>query len=372
MTFCLITHVSHGFQNGEYYAYSPYVREMNIWAKYVDKMIVVAPLTLKEKTAIEIPYSHQNIDFRTVASYDFLSVKSAFQTVFKLPKIVFKIYKAMQQSDHIHLRCPGNMGLLGCLVQVLFPSKPKTAKYAGNWDLKAKQPLSYRLQKWILSNTFLTKNMQVLVYGEWENSTKNIKPFFTASYFEQDKIAVAPRPLTGKISFVFVGTLSNGKQPLYAIQMVEQLYKNGHDVQLTVFGEGAERNSLEDYIQTNNLDNIVSLQGNQNQETIKAAYIKNHFVVLPSLSEGWPKVIAEGMFWGCLPIASRVSCVPNMLDNGRRGLLLELQLTTDINQIESIIKDQNRYQEQVENAIQWSRQYTLDVFENEIKQLLQS
>ena len=55
MTFCLITHVSHGFQNGEYYAYSPYVREMNIWAKYVDKMIVVAPLTLKEKTAIEIP-----------------------------------------------------------------------------------------------------------------------------------------------------------------------------------------------------------------------------------------------------------------------------------------------------------------------------
>lgn len=372
MTFCLITHVPHGFQNGEYYAYSPYVREMNIWAKYVDKIIVVAPLTLKEKTAIEIPYSHQNIDFRTVASYHFLSLQSAFQTIFKLPKIVFKIYKAMQQSDHIHLRCPGNMGLLGCLVQILFPNKPKTAKYAGNWDLEAKQPLSYRLQKWILSNTFLTKNMQVLVYGEWENSTKNIKPFFTASYSERDKIAVSPRPLTGKISFVFVGTLSNGKQPLYAIQLVEQLYKNGHDVALTVFGEGAERNSLEDYIKTNSLENIISLEGNQNQETVKAAYIKNHFVVLPSLSEGWPKVIAEGMFWGCLPIASRVSCVPNMLDNGNRGLLLKLQLDDDVSQIEAIIKDENRYRAQVNDAIQWSRQYTLDVFENEIKQLFPS
>ena len=372
MTFCLITHVPHGFHNGEYYAYSPYVREMNIWAKYVNKMVVVAPLDLQTKTAIEIDYVHDNIDFRKVSSYNFLSIKSTLNALFKLPKIVFQMYKAVQQADHIHLRCPGNMGLLGCLVQVLFPSKPKTAKYAGNWDLKADQPMSYRLQKWILSNTFLTKNMQVLVYGEWENSTKNIKPFFTASYFEKDKTAVSPRPLTGKISFVFVGTLSNGKQPLYAIQLVEQLYKNGHDIVLTVFGEGAERKSLEDYIKRNNLENVVSLQGNQSQETVKKSYIENHFVVLPSLSEGWPKVIAEGMFWGCLPIASRVSCVPNMLDNGNRGLLLKFQLEADVAQIDSMIKDENRYQTQVDSAIRWSRQYTLDVFENEIKQLLQS
>ena len=70
------------------------------------------------------------------------------------------------------------MGLIGAIVNILFPNKQKTAKYAGNWDPKSKQPWSYRLQKWILSNTFLTKNMQVLVYGEWPNQTKNIKPFF--------------------------------------------------------------------------------------------------------------------------------------------------------------------------------------------------
>jgi len=74
----------------------------------------------------------------------------------------------MVQADYIHLRCPGNMGL-EALVQMLFPNKPKTAKYAGNWNPKSKQPWSYRLQKWILSYTFLTQNMQVLVYGEWSN-----------------------------------------------------------------------------------------------------------------------------------------------------------------------------------------------------------
>jgi glycosyltransferase involved in cell wall biosynthesis len=345
---------------------------MNIWSKYVGKIVLVAPLNLKDKTAIDLDYSHQNIAFHQVNSYHFLSLKDSLQALFKLPIIVFKIYNAMQHSDHIHLRCPGNMGLLGCLVQILFPNKPKTAKYAGNWDLKAKQPLSYRIQKWLLSNTFLTKNMQVLVYGEWENSTRNIKPFFTASYFEKDKIEVSPRTLTGKIAFVFVGTISNGKQPLYAIQLVEKLQQQGYDVQLAIYGEGAERNPIENYITEKALESLVFLKGNQSQETLKKAYLENHFVILPSLSEGWPKVVAEGMFWGCLPIASRVSCVPNMLANGNRGLLLDMNLEEDANKIINLLQDNNLYQEKVNNAIQWSRQYTLDVFENEIKQLLQS
>jgi len=372
MTFCIITHVSHGCLNGKYFAYSPYVREMNIWSKYVDKIILVAPLDLKSLTEIDIFYSNDSIDFRNIPSYNFLSFVAAFKSLLKLPLISFEIYKAMKNSDHIHLRCPGNIGLLGCLVQILFPNKIKTAKYAGNWDPNVKQPLSYRFQKWILSNTFLTKNMQVLVYGKWGTSTKNIKPFFTASYYEKDKIDIKPRELQGKISFLFVGTLSNGKQPLYVIQLVENLHKKGYNVKLTLYGEGIERGMLEKYILENKLENIIFLRGNQNQETIKKSYIENHFVVLPSLSEGWPKVVAEGMFWGCLPIASKVSCVPNMLENGKRGLLLDLKLNQDVQNIESILKNNNLYQDKVIKAVQWSRQFTMDVFEAEIKLLLQS
>ena len=90
------------------------------------------------------------------------------------------------------------------------------------------------------------------------------------------------------------------------------------------------------------------------------------------MSEGWPKAVAEGMFWGCLPIASKVSCVPNMLENGKRGLLLDLKLNQDVQNIESILKNNNLYQDKVINAVQWSRQFTMDVFEDEIKLLLQS
>ncbi|WP_396157163.1 glycosyltransferase [Flavobacterium sp.] len=372
MKFAIITHVIHGKVSENYFGYEPYIREMNLWIKNVSEVLILAPLDSKPKTPIQEFYQHKKISFVAVANFDVTSFKKSIISIIVIPKIVWKIYQTMKKADHIHLRCPGNIGLLGCIVQTLFPSKPKTAKYAGNWDSKSLQPLSYRFQKWILSNTYLTKNMQVLVYGEWEDSTKNIKPFFTASYFEKDKIEVKSKLFSGKISFIFVGTLSNGKQPLYCIKLIEQLYIKGYDVQLLIYGEGNERTDLEKYISDNNLKDIVKLMGNQKQETIKAAYQESHFVVLPSLSEGWPKVVAEGMFWGCLPIASKVSCVPNMLDNGNRGLLLDLKLNNDVEKIEAVLNDGIWYQDKVIKAMKWSRQFTMDAFEKEIKLLLES
>ena len=296
MTFVIITHVPHLIMQNKYFAYGPYVLEMNIWTQYADEVIIVAPKTNLE-TPINTPYEHQNIKFIAIESFDILSLKGIFSAVLKTPIISWKIFKAMQNADHIHLRCPGNVGLLGCLVQILFPNKIKTAKYAGNWDPKSKQPWTYKLQQWILSNTFLTRNIQVLVYGRWEGSSKNIKPFFTATYATKDKLPLTLKELKGKINFVFVGALVKGKNPLYAVQLVEALAQKEYDVGLSLYGNGVERHRLERYIVLNQLDKIISLKGNQTQETIKNAYQKSHFVLLPSDSEGWPKAVAEGMFW---------------------------------------------------------------------------
>jgi glycosyltransferase involved in cell wall biosynthesis len=372
MTFVIITHVPHILVQSQYFAYAPYVREMNIWIRQATKVIIVAPQSEVEKTDIEFQYEHQNIEFVKIDSFDVLSLKAAWRAVFKMPKISWSIFDAMNKADHIHLRCPGNIGLIGACVQILFPRKPKTAKYAGNWDPKAKRPLTYELQKWFLGNTFLSRNMQALVYGEWEGRSKNIKSFFTASYRESDKQPIIATQLEGQIHFVFVGTLVKGKNPLYAIQLVEALARKGHNVVLSLYGEGSERKKLEYYIEENDLEQTISLKGNKTQDEVKRAFQESHFVVLPSESEGWPKVIAEGMFWGCVPLATAVSCVPFMIDYGNRGVLLEMHLEKDVLQLESLLLNQFDYNNKQIEASEWSRKYTLDVFEDEIKRLLVS
>ncbi|MGL2994925.1 glycosyltransferase family 4 protein [Flavobacterium sp. TSSA_36] len=370
MKFAIITHVIHQKQGNAYFAYAPYIREMNVWGKYVTQFLVVGALEEKEPTAIESSYDHKKITFFQIDAIDVLTWQSILSTFFALPRIVWQIFKAMFQADHIHLRCPGNIGLIGCLVQILFPFKPKTAKYAGNWDPKAQQPWSYRVQKWLLRNTFLTRNMQVLVYGEWEGSTKNILPFFTASYSINDQKPLACLRLNEKIKFVYVGTLSSGKNPMYAVHLVASLHQRGYDVALELFGEGEQRTRLAHYIHVNHLNDVVKIQGNQNIAMVTSSYKTSHFVLLPSQSEGWPKAIAEGMFWGCIPVATPISCLPFMLDNGERGILLDLDLTKDVAKLEAIINSPSLFDAIRGKASAWSRNYTLESFESEIKKLL--
>ena len=370
MKFAIITHVNHIKEDNLYYGYSPYIREMNIWLKYVDEVSITASLKLEGVTDIDLAYDCDNIVFNEVPDFSFTSFRTRVRSLFKLPVIFFRIFIAMKKSDHIHLRCPGNMGLIGCFVQVLFPKKTKTAKYAGNWDPKSKQPWTYKLQKWILANTFLTKKMQVLVYGDWENQSKNIKPFFTATYSESEKENVKKNDFKDGIRFIFVGSLVTGKKPMYAIKLIQGLIKDGYNVKLDLYGEGAERSSLQNYLQTNKLANHIFLRGNQDKESLKKAYKESHFVILPSKSEGWPKAIAEGMFWGCIPIATKVSCVPYMLDYSKRGILLEMDLKKDIRQVEYLIINKDIFLNKSQQAMNWSRTYTTDIFEKEIAKLL--
>ena len=343
-----------------------------------------------------IPYEHSKLIFTEVPSFNFLNFLDAVKAILQIPYIFLKIMGAMRRADHLHLRCPGNVGLLACICQTFFPSKPKSAKYAGNWDPAAKQPWTYRLQKYILSNTFLTRNMQVLVYGEWPDQSKNVIPFFTASFSEREKNEVLKKTFSAPFIFLFVGNLVEGKRPLEAVKLVQELMVNGKSaateisVNLKIYGDGPERGKLEAYVRENRLDDFVTLRGSRPLEELEEAYQKAHFVILPSKSEGWPKAIAEGMFFGCIPIATPVSCVSWMLADGSRGILVSEknsdrsrvdsgqwtgvngQWSEDLLKIVNLLYDQERMETMSEAAKEWSQQYTLEKFEAAIKEVLKN
>ena len=91
---------------------------------------------------------------------------------------------------------------------------------------------------------------------------------------------------------------------------------------------------------------------------------------MPSKSEGWPKVIAEAMFFGVIPLGTKISCVPWMLDFGKRGVLIDMDLEKDVALILKLLKNTSELQVMAKKAQEWSHQYTLDKFETEIKELL--
>lgn len=369
MKLLIISHTSHKKQDNHYYAYGPYVREINLWEKQVDEILVVAPLVEITPGAIDLPYKSASITFFKVPAFSITSIGNTLKAFLQIPVILWVLFKAMRKADHIHLRCPGNMGLLGSVVQLFFPKKKKSAKYAGNWDPNARQPLSYRFQKWLLNNTFLTRNMQVMVYGNWPHTSKNIVPFFTASYPESKRQKIT-KTFQSPYKALFVGGLTSGKNPLYAVQLIHQFIREGIDISLNLYGEGPERLAITDYITINKLQASVHLLGNQTGDVVEQAYQDSHFLILASRSEGWPKAVAEAMFWGCVPLATKVSCVPEMLGNGERGVLLSKQLERDVKVFQALLKTPTKLQDMSQKAQTWSQHYTLEAFEEKISSLI--
>ncbi|MUU77643.1 glycosyltransferase family 4 protein [Winogradskyella endarachnes] len=355
-------------KDGKFWSYAPYVNEMDLWFKYAEQQRILAPFSYPENVLIK-PFSTENIGRYYIPFFAFNSFFNILKALIILPFVIFQMIRAMLWADHIHLRCPANVSLIASFVQILFPWKQKTTKYAGNWDPRSDQPLGYRMQKAILRNTTLTKNMKVLVYGEWPGETSNIYPFITATYRDSERVPFQSKDYSKELVFVFAGMLVPGKRPLLTIKFIEHLNKNGIAAKLEMFGDGVLKQELQDYIIKQNLSQYIKLHGNQDKAVVRQALLDAHFNILLSKSEGWPKAVAEGMFYGCIPIATSVSCVNWMLGYGSRGIIVEPELNAAI---DSFIKvyNANELDSLALNALNWSQQYTFDRLENNIETVL--
>ena len=121
MRFLVITNAPTLKENDSYVAYEPYVREMNIWSKYVDDMVIVSP-TKYDGKLLTLSFNKQPLVV-SLKGLQFNSFNKVISSLLSIPLIFFKLFKECRKADHIHLRCPGNIGLLGCLVQIFFPKK---------------------------------------------------------------------------------------------------------------------------------------------------------------------------------------------------------------------------------------------------------
>lgn len=367
--FLIITCVHHFEENGKYFAYGPYVREMNLWNQNKDKVTVLAPLINTQIPGkIDLAYDHPNLTFESVPAYHIQSWPARFKALVQVPYILIRIFTEMWKSNHIHIRIPGNMGLLAMFVQILFPWKFKTIKYAGNWDPESTQPLTYKIQRWIANSKSLTHHAKVLVYGNWPDSTSNVVPFFTASYKKVEIEYFVKPSLKAKLRLVFVGAIYDGKNPEIGIYLSKILLDKGIDFEFIYCGDGVMRDELEVLSKEMGLTDRVFFLGNVTAAEIKEILKKSHFLIFISRTEGWPKAVAEAMFWGCVPFTSKVSCVPGMVGkNGERGILLTKDPEEIFLAMLPFLEDEALFNRTSNAAMDWAREFTLEKFQSEIE-----
>ena len=85
---------------------------------------------------------------------------------------------------------------------------------------------------------------------------------------------------------------------------------------------GPERPLSEAWAREHDLNSRVTFHGWLPKSALAHFYTQAHFLLLPSASEGWPKVLSEAMAHGVVPLAGAVASIPQILSETGAGLAL--------------------------------------------------
>lgn len=370
-TLTIVSSAPHHRWEGRLWSHEPYVREIDLWAHMFERVVIVGPATSTPPTGDAVPFGSPSIELRPVPPTGGDGLGPKLHQLLYLPLLVARVCRALLEGDAAHVRCPGNMGLLGVFLAPLLRRR-LVAKYAGQWNGFDGEKWTVRLQRAVLSSPWWRG--PVTVYGEWPGQPDHVVPFFTSVLSDEQvaraRAVVRPPRRRGVLDVAFVGRLSGPKNVDTLIEAVAGLVRDGIDVRATVVGDGAERERLEDLARGERIDQRVTFVGAVGLDRVLDHYERVDTLVLVSQSEGWPKAIAEAMTFGVVCVGSDGGMVPQMLGEGR-GLVVP---PGDVDALTAALRrladDPVAADEMGRRAAAWGQRHSLEELEGAIAGLL--
>ena len=166
------------------------------------------------------------------------------------------------------------------------------------------------------------------------------------------------------------------------LEAIYRLVNEGLNIECTIVGEGPLKEEMVQYIKKNSLEKSVTLLNFQPQDIIKQILLESDIFILPSIiakngdRDGLPNVIVEAMVLGIPVISTKISAIPEMIENKQTGLLVkDKDANAIVKAVKELINDKSLYNSIVENAknkiiseleIQYCTDSLIHVFQNNL------
>ncbi len=370
MRLLIVSHVIHYRHAGRLFAYGPYAREIDLWAELFPEVVIASPCRNEAPPGDCLPFERPNISIDPQIEAGGAGLGAKLRLAASVPAMAFGLARAMRQADAIHVRCPGNLGLVGAALAPRF-SRRTVAKYAAQWHGGTGIPLSARLQRALLASRWW--NGPVTVYGSWPGYRRHVVPFFT-SLLTSGQIArarlAASRERSGPVlEVLFTGRLSKAKNVDVLLEAIARLRGEGREICARIIGSGPERGNLERLAASLGIAGFVRFTGGLPFEQVIPYLEAADVLVLASETEGWPKSIAEAMAFGLIAIGSNTGFVPQMLEG--RGFTVPPGDAAALSAVlRCIAVSPDRLKEMRLRAAAWAQRYSLEGLKNAIAALL--
>jgi glycosyltransferase involved in cell wall biosynthesis len=148
---------------------------------------------------------------------------------------------------------------------------------------------------------------------------------------ELAKYDPAPAAANNPPLILSVGQLAPRKGFAQLLQACARLKNRGYDFTCEIVGEGPQRAELERLIAVLGLEQRVTLCGAQSHEEVIEKYRRATIFALACIEtadgdrDGFPNVLAEAMAMRVPVISTNISAIPELLEDGANGLLIESQ-----------------------------------------------
>lgn len=349
-------------------------REIDALAELFDEVRHVACLHPEAAPRSAEPYRASNVELVPVPPAGGNQLEDKLGILRLTPSYVRTVHRELRHADAVHIRCPANISFyaVALLAGRRLPRR-RWIKFAGNWMPRGREPLSYKAQRLWLAH--LEHRAQVTVNGEWPDQAEHVHSFLNPCLTEDElargQAAAATKRLAAPLRLLFVGHLGAAKNPRIAIESLRELVESGLDAQLDLAGGGAELEELRAHASQIGVGDRVTLHGGVARSELDRLYAQAHFVILPSRTEGWPKVLSEGLASGALPIASSVGSIPAMLSRFGAGRAIESLAPADYaTAIRGYVADPTRWRAEIEHGLTAARLFSYRAYQDAVKRLL--
>lgn len=237
-----------------------------------------------------------------------------------IPQMALVIIKHILSAEVVHTRAPSTPAFIAVLLSYIFRKKTWWNKYAGNWNQK-QPPFFYGLQKRLFVSA---KHTNVTINGFWQDQPEHCfsfeNPCLTDRQIAKGRKAQSEKKFNAPFRLAFVGNLVDKKGVMRIIEALQFVNLDLID-RMDFIGDGPNRKEYER--QSAFLSGKIIFHGYLDNIGVHNLLSEAHFFLLPSDSEGFPKVIAEAACYGCIPVVSDVGSIGHYVKDESNGFLWE-------------------------------------------------
>ena len=290
---------------------------------------------------------------------------SKIKNLILLPYYVWMVIKYLVKSKYVHTRGPSIPAFITTLLSFVFRKKKYWNKYAGNWSAD-KAPLFYRIQKRLLLKATFSK---VTINGRWDDQLPHIVSFENPCFTEHELLEARQIALHKKFeppyTICFVGRLESAKGVGNMLEALGSIEQNKKVAVLILAGAGELRKEYEKVVEDFAISTLFT--GALNRDRLNEVYSKSHFLLLPSQSEGFPKVVSEAVAYGCIPVITNISALDQYVKNGVNGFFLEDNKPRTIQVVLDSVLERNDLQRISSKACEMADAFTYQKFIERIR-----